>query len=279
MELMIQYTNLDSAILVTNFGIIMMTVAYDVTRFTLIDVIAGTWIQIVGWLFMVAGFILVLYSRLYLVIIDSRLRRILLPAILALVVGTNIVVYTLIYVCTGLQLGNNRLDRAYIVAWKLQLLSPIEEMILAGLYIYFFIRFLRETAALTAKESHFRKVTFYLLCIAQVVIVVCDVLVAILNYRRLIVLRTILYPFLYTLKLEFEFLVLNRLIYITQKRKEQLPAMLSIETRRPQKTDLENGPVTKTTTPLSLSSSDDTEVGSALERDVEEMERRYLGRA
>lgn len=134
-----------------------MTVSYDVIAFTLIPWY-GQWLQIVPWMFMVAGLTLVLYSRLYLVIIDPPLRRILLPIILTIVIGTNVLVYTLIFVCTALELDSSHGTSAYVAAWRLQLLSPIEEIILAGLYIFFFVKFLKDTKH--PEESQFRKRTF-----------------------------------------------------------------------------------------------------------------------
>lgn len=115
---------------------------------------------------------------------------------------------------------------------------------------------------------------------AQAVIIICDVLIIILNYQRLILLRTMIYPFLYALKLEFEFVVLNRLIYITQQGQNQSPVVLSQDTCRTEKLDLENGSITEihSSTPVSLSSPGSD--GIELERNctMDEMERRYLGR-
>lgn len=223
---------------------------------------------------MVTGFTLVLYSRLYLVIINPRLRAILLPPILTVVVLTNFVVFLLIYVVngTGVSHGNHS-NKAYIAAWRLQLLSPIEEIILAGLYVFFFVRILKDSSL---EDSHFRKTTFYLLCIAQVLIIICDVLIIVLNYKRLILLRTLIYPTLYAFKLEFEIVVLNRLIHLTSGRNIRIPAFLSVETRQP------DGPEKgkEATSPQSPTSSDDTanEILEPHRNSMDEMERRYLGR-
>jgi len=238
------------------------------------DLWTGQWIQLVGWLLMVSGFTLVLYSRLYLVIINPRLRAILLPTILTIVVLTNFVVFLLIFVVNGLRVAHgNHSNKAYTAAWRLQLLSPIEEAILAGLYVFFFVRLLKDSSL---EDSHFRKTTFYLLCIAQAIIIICDALIIVLNYKRLILLRTMLYPVLYAFKLEFEIVVLNRLIHITSGRKTRIPAILNVETRQP------DGPekVMETTSPHSLTSSDDTahEIVETYRNSIDEMERRYLGR-
>jgi hypothetical protein len=272
-----------------------MTITYDLTRFTFIDIVTITWIQIVGWVLMVVGFVLVLYSRLYLVILSPRTRRILLPVILTVIIGTDILTYTLIIVVTGMQLNSHYRNPVYTLAWRLQLLSPVEEIVLASLYVFFFVRFLRDSS----EDSRLRKKTFYLLCIAQALIAVCDIGVVVMTYRRLILLRSIIYPFLYALKLEFEFIVLNRLVSFTRRKAhvnsfiavgkskgivaESPTAVIGLEIGKARSADIEDGcanlSVAETPPPLFSNYRGDAsdDILQDEKNSVGELERRYLG--
>jgi hypothetical protein len=118
-------------------------------RFIIASQTPMEWVQFAGWLLMVIGFILVLYSRLYLVIISPQIRRVLLPIILIIILGTNLLVYTLICLKNQMMFLRkwDHQSMAYLLAWKLQLIAPAQEIVLASLYVFFFIHFLRNSSA------------------------------------------------------------------------------------------------------------------------------------
>jgi hypothetical protein len=257
--------------------------AYDLQRMLPTGtLLATTYFQITGWMIMVVGFILVLYSRLHLVIINPRVRQILLPIILVVVIGTNILTFTITYVVVALDLGGGNGDTVYTLGWRLQLLSPIEEILLASLYVFFFIHFLKDSS----KDYDVKKKTFYLLCTAQAVIISCDIVIVVITYRRLKLVRTTIYPFLYALKLEYEFMVLNYLVKFCQRREQDGNKFMDMEgsrdTRAVEKRDWElgisNTSVAAASLPLPATFSiDTTRTILPAKESMDEIERRYLG--
>jgi hypothetical protein len=257
--------------------------AYDLQRMSSTgNLLATEYFQITGWMIMVVGFILVLYSRLHLVIINPRVRQILLPIILVVVIGTNILTFTITYVVVVLDLGGGHGDIIYTLGWRLQLLSPIEEILLASLYVFFFIHFLKDSS----KDYDLKKKTFYLLCTAQAIIISCDIVIVVITYRRLRLVRTAIYPFLYALKLEYEFMVLNYLVKFCQRREQDVNNFMDLEgskdTRAEEKRDWELGISNTSAVVASLPlpaafSIDSTDEIPPAKESMDEMERRYLG--
>jgi hypothetical protein len=154
---------------------------------------------------MVTGFSLVLYSRLHLILHSAKVLRVLLAVIVVNCVLVQSPLLILAFV------GAPR----YVIFLKvatfmshLEIIFSVQEIILSSLYIYLFIRFVRQGGA---KGVRSLKRTFYLLILAEVVIVVCDVALNVLLYYGWYLARRTILAFVYALKLQIEFLVLNRL--------------------------------------------------------------------
>jgi hypothetical protein len=283
------------SIAITNLGIIGITIALDLETFTSCPFLIHSNVQIASWIMMIIGFSLVLYSRLYLIIISHRIRRLLLPIVLVTILTTNILVSVLIYLSTYLKHHTPLSASLNLLSWKLQVIPPVQEIVLTSLYLYFFIQFLRGRF----QHSRLGRKTFYFLCIGQVIIVTCDGGLLAISYAKLSVIRTIILPFLYALKLEFEFIVLNRLTHFTQSsegvsinntgngnpasKQQPISTGMVSETNRILRTDCESGSlnhsVTETSShPMSkVSSNIVDEIRPEQKDSMEEMERRYLG--
>jgi len=202
-------------------------------------------------------------------------------------------------------------DRIDAALGKLQLLPPALEIFLSALYIYFFVYFFRGGSP--KEDVWLKRKTFILLCTAQAVITACDEGLIIIITEDLFLIRAMIFPLQYALKLEFEFIVLNRLVHFTQNRERQLaeisntessryeqervPSVLGSRTHRVRDSDLERGPSRSTfaggsfslpskhasvEAPLALfvAPGGNTDVDIQLQQidSLDEMERRYLGK-
>jgi hypothetical protein len=160
--------------------------------------------QSAGWILLTFGFALVLYSRLHLIVDNPKgLKG--LCFVLFVIVVTYLPSHILTLVAGQGLLGVN----GYHVASHLGIIFNIEETLLSSLYIYLFFKFMRDS---TPEMRMRMKSFFYLLVLAQVFIFICDVILTTLAYVRLDLLTSIAIPFIYTVKLKAEFVVLNRLV-------------------------------------------------------------------
>jgi hypothetical protein len=192
----------------TLLGIILVTVAYDIPIFTLsynphaVAAVFGF-----GWVFMVSGFSLVLYSRLHLIFPNPKLIR----ALLLVIIGSGICLHTPILVSEFLLRSN------YITSYKiyhfisyLDVIYSVQEVVLSTAYIYLFIRFVRMGTSKGSSHAHLRRTT-HLLIVAEAVVVLTDLAVNVLLYQRLYLARRMVLTFVCAFQLRVEFLVLNRL--------------------------------------------------------------------
>jgi hypothetical protein len=155
---------------------------------------------------MVTGFSLVLYSRLHLIFKSIIILRILLVIIVVNCMLVQSPLFILAFV------GAPRYTVFIKVATFLshfEVVFAVQEVFLSSLYIYLFMKFVRQGGA---KGVKYLKQTLYLLILAEVVIVVFDVALNVLLFLGWYLARRTILPFVYAFKLQIEFLVLNRLV-------------------------------------------------------------------
>jgi hypothetical protein len=169
-----------------------------------------------GWPLMVTGFSLVLHSRLHLIVHNPKLIRLLMVIIVvdAMLVQFPIFIFSFI----GAPQYVIFLKVAYFLS-HFEVIFSVQEVLLSSLYIFFFIRFVKQGGSQGSKNL---RRTFHLLITAEVIIIVCDITVNILLYLNLYIPRKIILPFIYAIKLQIEFLVLNRLVSSAQNTDAQL---------------------------------------------------------
>jgi hypothetical protein len=274
----------------------MITIAYDLGEFSPYSGLIYGNIQLVGWAFMVIGFALVLYSHLHLVIQNPQVRHFLPPVLLSIILVSNIIIFVFIYVAAYIPSPSlsTILNR---VLFRVEVLFPVQEIIMASLYTYFFMGLLRENSSETLQSE--RKM-FYSFCAAQALIVICDVGMAVAALDALTIIRTIFNPFLYAVKLEFEFMVLNSLIFVSRRREgrfqdiegerrtevvaAQISAMLTPTKRDGETMESEKGVfgLSVANSSMVTASNFNLPVPGELHLEqmssIEEMEKRYLGR-
>jgi hypothetical protein len=189
----------------TAIGIILETAGFTLGLFEAVNSQISTILFAFGWPLMVTGFSLVLYSRLHLIVYNPLLNRI----VLIFIVGDAILVQFPVFLFAFI--GAPR----YVIFLKVakflshfEIIFSVQELVLSTLYIYFFRQFVKQGGSMGSKNL---QRTFYLLIAAEVIIVVCDLTINITLYLNLYIPRKIILPFVYAIKLQIEFLVLNRL--------------------------------------------------------------------
>jgi hypothetical protein len=115
------------------------------------------------------GFSLVLYSRLHLVLPNPKLLRIILVVIV--VVGIVVQAPTVIVGGVYAKIGAATLVKADHIFTYYEILLSLQEAFLSTLYIYLFVKFIRQGDSKRPKET---KKVLILLVAAEATIISCD---------------------------------------------------------------------------------------------------------
>ncbi|KAK3313988.1 hypothetical protein B0H66DRAFT_594798 [Apodospora peruviana] len=198
------------SIVVTIVGIILQTAGY------LLKAFENTWPPVlvtiickIGWISNVSGFSVVLWSRLHLVVRDPRiLRSILIMIILnAIVLHTPIVVFEF---CLLTRYRDRFLYPMEVMERIQQTIFTLQETVISGLYIYHTSRFLN-----AGFPWRTRKVVATLIAV-QIIAISFDAALTAFDYMNMFTLKCTIHPFVYSVKLKFEFIVLNQLMSIVK---------------------------------------------------------------
>ncbi|RDI88183.1 hypothetical protein Vi05172_g1813 [Venturia inaequalis] len=199
------------SIITTACAIVLYTLTVDIMFLTNsgnMDVL-GDIIYPIAVVFTYEGFLMVLYSRLHLIIDSPKILR----ALLFVILGVGIPLQIVIALAGDRILSTN----VWVVTFRLEMIFPFSEILLSSLYVFLFIRFMRQSAG--AADPHMRR-TFYFLVVAEAFVVIMDLVGITLWYMDLYLLRLAVLPLTTALKLKVEFLILNRLTSIGKKKNE-----------------------------------------------------------
>jgi hypothetical protein len=199
------------SIVVTTLGLILQTTGYILKSFEnscppiLVVIICK-----VGWVSNVTGFSIVLWSRLHLVVNNDRLLKFVLCVILAdgLICHTPIIVFEF-----GLI---SKHHAAYFHPMEVyeriqQTIFTLQETAISSLYIYHAVRFLDN-----GYTTQTRRVITLLVAV-QITVVALDILLTVFDYNNMFTLKCTIHPFVYSIKLKLEFIVLNQLQQIVKR--------------------------------------------------------------
>lgn len=174
-----------------------------------------------GLIAILTGFSMVLYSRLHLLTQNHRfMRGILIMISIVSILGLTPVVTEMIVLCTGdLSLGLRLSD----IASYVQIIFAVQECVLSSLYIYFFWGYINDVPErVKDKLQKEVKATFCLLVMAYCWILMSNVLIYVLDFKKIFLARDLCFNPVYAIKLEIEFFVLNRLVRISQLKRDVL---------------------------------------------------------
>jgi hypothetical protein len=210
------------SILVVSLGIIVETVSFILHIFILsIQNAAYITIDTIGLIAVLTGFSMVLYSRLHLITQNHRfLRGILIMISIVSILGLTPAVAEMIVLCIGnLDLGLRLQD----IASYVQIIFAVQECVLSSIYIYFFWGYTNDVPERAkTKIQKEVKVTFCLLVMAYGWIVMSNVLIYVLDFKKIFLARDLCFNPVYAIKIEIEFFVLNRLVLISQLKRDAL---------------------------------------------------------
>jgi hypothetical protein len=169
--------------------------------------ILSTTLAEIGWIGMVTGFSVVLYSRLNLVSFVMQ-NRFILPLALAMII-IDAVLFHVPTVVFQFGLSNKPTHAKFLpymnVMERIQILGfSIQEIILSTIYIYGTLKMVQESFNKRAR------ITMVYLILIQVIAILCDALVIGLDYAQYFTLKAVIHSFVYALKLQLEFVILNK---------------------------------------------------------------------
>jgi hypothetical protein len=200
---------------VATFGILPYTLGF---AFKFFDVISQSYISVtmivIGWYCMVTGQSFVLYSRLHLVVRDSRI----LHGVLAMIITNAIICHLPV---TVLVYGANSNNPAafmfpYSVYEKIQVtIFFIQESIISGLYVFSIFAMLKPSGSV--KGPPLRKAMRHLMYI-NIAIVIMDLTILGTEYAGHYEIQTLYKGALYSVKLKLEFRILNELIDLSHTK-------------------------------------------------------------
>ena len=208
--------------LAVSLGIILETLSFIVLIFILpaenpTFIITDT----IGLIPLMTGFALVLYSRLNLLTQSAALLKgLLIMIVIVAIIGHTPTVVEMIATC----IGKNPLGfHIFLAASYIELIFAVQDCFLASLYIYFFWRYINDIPEQAkARIKTEICVTFALLVLAYACVTFSDILLNILLFKKIYLARLLCFTLVYAIKLEFEFFVLNRLVYISKVKSDAL---------------------------------------------------------
>jgi hypothetical protein len=192
------------SIIITTLGIILQTTGYILKEFqNTCPPILTTIICKAGWVSNVSGFSLVLWSRLHLIVNEPRI----LKAVLCMIIIDGILCHTPIIVFEfGLIYDHSVYYRPMEIMERIQqTVFTLQETAISSLYIYHTARFLRSGYGVRT-----RKLITLLVCV-QILVVALDAMLTVFDYTNKFTLKCTIHPFVYSVKLKLEFIVLNQL--------------------------------------------------------------------
>lgn len=223
------------AMLVSSWGLSLRAQAYLMQYFNH-DIpwwIAGTLSQI-GWICMVSGFALVLWSRLGFILGSERVKKALLGMIIfnGCVFHTTMTVLAMIIwaMNSGFEIRQKEIAaHAGAIQRVFECVQIVffngQEMIISSLYIRAAYVYLRDWSRLGAAGSRRRvRRAMILLLIIQAIVVFIDAALITIDLLGLLQLKGMIHSFIYCVKLELEFLVLNQLVEISKLGVPGLPS-------------------------------------------------------
>jgi hypothetical protein len=170
-------------------------------------------INVVGWVAMVNGQSMVLWSRLHLLLHDQFYLKL----ILGLIITTALICHPpIIAMKYGASSGNpDRWLRPFTIYEKVQVtLFFLQECVISGCYIVQIIKLLRTSREMYSRQSS-RRLLLHLILV-NIAVVMLDIGILGLEYAGRYDVQTSYKSFAYSVKLKMEFIFLNRLVELVQ---------------------------------------------------------------
>jgi hypothetical protein len=206
------------AVLITTWGVSIHAIGF-ILKFCVpsCNWIASTILAEIGWVSMVTGFSVVLYSRLNLVVRPPFVRKsgLILKLVLAMII-TDAFLFHVPTIVFQFGVSNKASHKKYLPYMapmeRVQIVGfSVQEIIISAIYVY---------ATMSMLKSGFSgkiKSTMAFLIIIQILVVLCDVVVIALDYAEYFTLKAVIHSFVYAVKLQLEFVILNKFRKVSKR--------------------------------------------------------------
>ncbi|CZT51936.1 uncharacterized protein RSE6_13163 [Rhynchosporium secalis] len=194
------------SVLICTWGVTLHTIGF-ILKFCVpsCNWIVSTTLAEIGWVSMVTGFSVVLYSRLHLVVRSPRILNLVL-----IMVMTDAFLFHVPTIVFQYGISANGKTHVYYLPFmapmeRIQVFGfSIQEVVISIIYIWATLRML--------KGSFNKKIrnTIIFLILIQIVAILVDVIVIALDYCEYFTLKAALHSFVFAFKLQLEFVILNQ---------------------------------------------------------------------
>ncbi|KAF2994972.1 hypothetical protein E8E13_003397 [Curvularia kusanoi] len=167
---------------------------------------------LIGWCSMISGQSVVLYSRLHIVMHNTKRLRAVLIMIITNAIWLHIPIIILVY---GVNSNNpGPFQGPYAIYEKIQLtVFVLQELIISSLYVYETVNLLKMETTIGNNSS--RNILRHLIYV-NVLVMLLDCSIVGLEFADQFEIQTSWKPLVYSIKLKLEFSILNRLVELTK---------------------------------------------------------------
>lgn len=174
-----------------------------------------------GWVTMVTGQSVVLYSRLHFVTQNERLLKAVKWMIIANAVAFHIPTTVMLF-GSNLKPGHHPWHRAYKIYEKLQMTGfCTQESVISGIYLWETVRLLKILSKRSARRI------IQQLFIINIIIMGLDVVLLSIEYCNLSVLEQTTKGVVYSIKLKFEFAILGKLVEAVESDRQGMGSTMA----------------------------------------------------
>jgi hypothetical protein len=211
------------SVLATTWGVTIHAIGF-ILKFCVPNCnwIFATVLAEIGWVGMVTGFAVVLYSRMKLLVRSHNVRKWALVMIIFDAFAFH--VPTIVFQFGVSSKSAHAKYLPYMAPMeRIQVTGfTIQEIILSAIYIHEAIQHLKDSLRGSTRR------TITLLTAIQVAVILLDVIVITLDYCEYFTLKAVLHSFVYGVKLQLEFVILNDLKSMTQRGTLVSPALPTV---------------------------------------------------
>jgi hypothetical protein len=213
------------SILIASLGIIPYNIGLLLEYFRVTIFWLAMTFSSVGWVMLITGQSLVLYSRLNLIFTNDYASRWILKMVKWMIIIDAIVFHISITVIQyGTRYGGHQIQfrKAIFYGERTQMTAfCIQEIIISGLYLWK----TRELLKVISKQNP-RRIILGLFLI-NVLLILFDIGLLALTYRNLFILERAWKPLVYSVKLKLEFVILGKLVDLVQSKSQRLSTTMT----------------------------------------------------
>jgi hypothetical protein len=201
---------------VSNYGVVTYSIGLILEYFQLSPLWVGKILDTSGWMFLITGQSLVLYSRLNLILDNAKI----LKGVKYMIIANAFTWYILITVLDwgSTYTANPAYAEGFFYLEHVQMtMFCLQEFIISGLYVWRTVAFLKIISAddgtLNKSKSHSRSRSVIVqLLIINIIIIAMDIVLLFLQYKHWRIYQQSTKAFIYAVKLKLELNILSKLV-------------------------------------------------------------------